>query len=143
MDPLPVTVSEHLDAREAGCFNFVHDAIAEMTRRGMSEGLSAEELMGCSAICARYEGRLVGVLLFGDTERKAKAGLWVWFGFVDWKCRQQGVYRRLWAALVEIAKRDGRLLISGATHVDNSEMQLCAESLGRRKAAVLYEYDVE
>lgn len=83
---------------------------------------------------------IVGLMLIEDC--KWKNSLMVVLGYVVPTYRRKGIYTELWNRAVEKAQELERVLIEGATYIDNRVMQAVMDKHGRKAVSINYEYQV-
>lgn len=110
-----------------------------MLQAGMSDPVTAINWDN-EALLAKDDAAAVGVLVF--CHHKWDCSLFVNIGYVQPSARRQGAYRAMWERLVEIARERKVSVIIGASHVDNAEIRLVNERLGRKPYAIMYAYPV-
>lgn len=83
----------------------------------------------------------VGVLTW-DEDAVLKR-IWIYQGYVLPEFRGRGVYSALWAALVNHATANTKVVaIESATHIKNITMRAVANRLGRVEEAVTLRFDI-
>jgi len=84
---------------------------------------------------------VLGAIVFFEAEDEKV--FWVNLSYTSPLFRSQGIFSRLWGALVELARSRGiRKIISGSV-ADNLPMRMANEKFGRKLKWYLYEYEVE
>jgi RimJ/RimL family protein N-acetyltransferase len=87
-----------------------------------------------NAVSAEVDGKAIGVIVWSKIAHMKEA--FVNLGYVLPASRNQGIYRKMWDALVIRAQEEKLDHISGTTHVLNESMRAVARSLGRREEGV-------
>ena len=80
------------------------------------------------AIVACEGKKPIGIIMFYPIENNK---LWILYGFVTEKCREKGVYRKMWDTLVKHAKKNSYSEINSAIHSDNETMKKVLAKFGR------------
>lgn len=93
------------------------------------------------AFVAEEDGRPIGILCYQETDWRNE--LSITLGYVLPDCRERGIYRALWNALVEKAREKKCAAITGITSSENLRMQRVAEKLGRKQCSVTYRYSLK
>jgi GNAT superfamily N-acetyltransferase len=117
---------------------FACRAHAELLSEGGEQAVALH--WSYNVILASISGKPVGVIVW--FEQKETRGLWLQLGYVAPEHRKQGVYGKLWRAVVDKAREQGALFIRSATGMGNETMRAVAKSQGRRELAVSLIYDV-
>ena len=86
------------------------------------------------------DGVAVGVISYAHAKWAKHIDLKI--GYVTPEFRGKGVYRRLWAALVEKAQELKVKEIMGNTHMENSTLRSAAKAFGRAEVGVVLRFEV-
>lgn len=91
-------------------------------------------------IVARWNDEIVGLIAYRF--EKGDGSLWVILGGVKPNYRLRGCYTKLFAKLVEVARKEGAVRIEASTHVTNNAMRCFNKKLGRTETHVISRYDI-
>lgn len=86
------------------------------------------------------EGDVVGAVCY--RKESWSNGAHISLGYVEPSSRRQGVYRLLFAALVERGKAEGLVQITGTVDAKNDAMQKTMAALGRKLTRLTYAFDL-
>jgi L-amino acid N-acyltransferase YncA len=112
----------------------------ELQERGLGEPVMNLNWDANVIAALADDGACIGVIVWQHI--KWTRQVFVDLGYVAPAARQQGVYRALWAALVEKARELKVPHIYGITHLDNIDMRATARKLGRIEIGVSLRFDV-
>lgn len=118
---------------------FVIRGVAETEAAGLMFGLGAPG-WDTNALYLEDDGQVVAILVWSVQEWKQSA--YVDFGYVLPGRRGQGLYTKLWNALIDEAKERKLRTIGSGTHVKNTAMQAIAAKQGRVAESISFRYDV-
>ena len=121
---------------------FIIRSLPELLDQGLADETSRCADWDSKAVLALDPAtdRIIGIIAF--TEVKWLKELFVVHGYVLPAHRQKGVYRAMWAALVDVAQRGGWFTISGLTSTKNAEMRAVAAKLGRQEELINLKFNV-
>lgn len=111
----------------------------ELLERGRAENVVAV-LWDHKAVVGFVDGLPVGVITFQHTAWMKQIDIAI--GYVRPEFRRRGLYRAMWAALVEKAQELKAEVIFGGTAIDNAELRATAKALGRVEMAVVLKFTV-
>ena len=83
----------------------------------------------------------VGVITWYDNEDTKS--VWISLGYVVPEHRRCGIYQKMWAYMIEIAKELGYIDIQSGVVVNNKPMIAFSEQCGRRLTGYIYTYTLQ
>ena len=125
-------------AKEPRAVYLALEALNGLRLRGCLEECCCGANWHSHALLAVEDGESIGLIIYQTVDWKNKLDLEI--GYVRPDRRRAGVYRALWDELIGVAREKGIPVISGATHVDNQEMQAVMSRLDRQLKWLTYEY---
>lgn len=124
----------------APCLRFAVDAWCWLDDQGWTDGAVPILWDDKAVYCTAPNGTVIGVITFAHIEWVDE--IFIKIGFVDEAHRQTGIYKAMFARLVEYAQEKKAKVITGGRHVKNLRKQAADEHMHRQPQFVWTKFPV-